>query len=160
MPQFFTNRIAIWAVLAVLFIALTGILAYTTGQPELIAPGLLLAIGCAFYGYQIYQIARKGEYFVMRLTCQAIQSPNLLNGITSYFDPTSQTAFRRSKTVIFTTEQGQTISFTYERNRRFVVGGKYDFYFRKPTGTQDLTVEELERLRIDHKIVNEKIQVH
>ena len=77
----------------------------------------------------------------------------------AYFDPTSQTAFKRAKSVIFTTENGQTISFTYERYRRFVIGQKYDFYFKKPRDGQDLTSETLERLRIDHTIVSSTIEV-
>ena len=159
MPKFFMSRIIIWGMLAALVSVLALILAISTGQYQLLVPGFFLAIGCAFYGYQIYQIARQGEYFVMRLTCTDIRPLGVLQGAVAYFDPTSQTAFKRAKSVIFTTENGQTISFTYERYRRFVIGQKYDFYFKKPRDGQDLTSETLERLRIDHTIVSSTIEV-
>lgn len=156
-PRFFLDRILGWRVLAAVAIIGLGGLAAMMKDPLPLLGGAAAAIFCWAYSIQLRQIAKRKEYFVLRLTCVDVRPLGLVEGTIAYFSPSSHAAFRGGKMVAFETKSGQRIFFTYEKTRKFIPGAQYDFYFHKPPEGQPLTTQLLEQLRIDHSIVSEEI---
>ncbi len=159
LPRFFTDRALGWSLLAAGSFIAIAIIAVAIEYYPMILAGIAFAGFCLVYRARILRIGKTKDYFIIRMTCVDIRPLNLMEGVSAYIDPTSNTAFKGSKMVEFQTESGQKIFFTYERTRKFIPGAQYDFYFRKPEGDQPITSQQLERLRIDHAIVQEKVSV-
>lgn len=156
-PKFFTDRLLGWAAIAVVILVATVCFAIAIEYPPFILVAVALDLFCLGYGGRLLYIAKKKDYFVMRLTCVGSRPLGVAEGLAAYLDPTSSTAFKSSKVVSFQTESGQIIYMTYERSRKFIPGARYDFYFRKPPKGQPITTQLLEQLRIDHSIVPDQV---
>lgn len=158
-PSFFLTRAIGWFAMAVMIMCGTFIwIASTTiSFPGLMGGAVLAAAICAVNGANILYIGLKRKFFTLRLTCTEIRVMGLLENLPSYINPSSNTAFRGGQQVTFLTNSGTKVFFTYERARRFLVGARYDFYFNKPGNSDKITVEMLERLRIDHSIVRDEL---
>lgn len=156
-PRFFFDRILAWRALGAVSIVGLGGLAVTAKDPMPILGGVVVALLCLAYSFRLRQIAKEKKYFVLRLTCVDVRPLGFVEGTIAYFSPSSHAAFRGGKMVVFETEAGQRIFFTYEKSRKFIPGAQYDFYFHKPPEGQPLTTQLLEQLRIDHSIVSEEI---
>ena len=156
-PRFFQDRILGWRALGTIAMIGLGGLASTMKDPMPLLGGVAVAIFCWTYSIWLKRIAKKREYFVLRLTCTDVRPLGPIEGAAAYFSPSSHAAFRGGKMVAFNTKSGQQIFFTYEKSRKFIPGAQYDFYFHKAPDGQPLTSQLLEQLRIDHSIVSEKI---
>lgn len=156
-PRFFLDRILGWRALAIGAMLGLGGLASVLKDPMPLLGGVVVAIFCWTYSVWLRRIAKKKEYFVLRLTCTDVRPLGLVEGAAAYFSPSSHAAFRGGKMVAFNTQSGQQIFFTYEKSRKFIPGAQYDFYFHKAPDGQPLTAQLLEQLRIDHSIVSEEI---
>lgn len=156
-PRFFLDRILGWRALAIVTMIGLGGLASTIKDPMPLLGGVGVAIFCWSYSVWLRRIAKKREYFVLRLTCTDVRPLGPIEGAAAYFSPSSHAAFRGGKMVAFNTKSGQQIFFIYEKSRKFIPGAQYDFYFHKAPDGQPLTAQLLEQLRIDHSIVSEEI---
>jgi len=159
LPAFFLNRAIGWFAVAVVVLGLTLFWVKTGG---IFADGLfwgaaLVAVASIFNGIRTWRIGSKGNYFTIRLKCMDIRPLNILENLPSFINPTSNTAFKSGQQVTFETVSGTKVFFTYERSRKFLVGARYDFYFNKPNDDEKVTVDMLERLRIDHAIVRDEL---
>ena len=159
LPAFFLTRTIGWCAVAVAILALTFFWSRTSTvySGNLMGGAGFIALIAVFNGYRIWRIGKKGEFFTLRLTCIDIRALGAVENIPSYINPASNTAFKGSQQVTFETETGTKVIFSYERNRKFLVGARYDFYFNKNQEGEKVTVDMLERLRIDHAIVRDEL---
>lgn len=159
LPLFFLTRSIGWfAFTLAIFICTLFFVQSNANSFLTIGAGAAVGVLCIARGVSMLVIGKKRRFFVLRLTCMDVRLANALENLPAYLNPTSNTAFRSSQQVTFFTNTGTKVIFSYEKSRRFLVGARYDFYFNKPYKESDnLTVDMLEGLRIDHAIVQEEI---
>ena len=119
--------------------------------------GTVAIIVCGLFSVNLMRIAKSGRYFVLELTCIDITVPKRHEGAGEYFNINSQSAFRRNQKVTFATADGRNVTFNFDKTRKFMVGSLYAFYFRKPSIDEEVTLEMLEGLKIDHSIIPQKV---
>lgn len=156
-PAFFLTRAVGWFGIAILVLTVSLLWVKSSGAGGLMGGAALVAVICMYNGVRTLRIGRRNQFFSLRLTCTGIRAVGALENLPAYVNPASNTAFRGGRQVTFATDSGTTVIFTYEKNRRFLVGARYDFYFNKPPHGEKITVEMLERLRIDHSLVREEL---
>ncbi len=155
-PTFFLSRILGWFAVAVVIMGVTlfWMLSDFGGGNDMLGVAVLIAIASVINGLRTLRTAQKKDYFILRLTCVDVRPLHLFESIPAYLNPASNTAFRSGHQITLQTAGGLNIIFVYEKSRKFLVGARYDFYFRKPPGVGKLTTDTLEQLRIDHSIVD------
>lgn len=156
---FFLNRSIGWFAMAVAILAFTIIFVKSVdGTSGLIMAAIAVAMLCIVRIHML-SVGKRKQYFTLRLTCIDARTTNFIENLPSFINPTSNSAFRGSQQVAFLTNSGTKVIFTYERNRKFLVGTRYDFYFNMPPkqGDGKITVDMLEGLRIDHALVQDEI---
>jgi hypothetical protein len=158
-PAFFLCRIIGWFAVAAVIVGVTLFWSFSNpnGRNEVLSGAMLIALISVVNGLRTLRTAKKKDYFTLRLTCIDVRPLNLFESIPAYLNPASNTAFRSGQQIALQSETGLKIIFVYEKSRKFLVGGIYDFYFHKPAKDDRLTTELLERLRIDHAIVDTDI---
>lgn len=157
-PRFFSDRAAGWYAVAAVILSVTVVFTLTVKDATLLLPAAAASLLCFLQGARLILTAKKGRYFTLRLTCTDVRPLNFVENLPLFMtSPASNSASRGSKQVTFRTETGKQIFFTYERSRKFIPGVKYDFYFHIPQYGETITVDMLERLRIDHAIVPDEI---
>lgn len=155
---FFVFRAAAYAAVGIMVVLLSMVwdAAYTRSQLTIAI--VILCLTICFSGRMLY-IGKIKKYFILELTCVDIHFPKGSETIGSFLNPMSQTAFRRTQRVSFTDENGNKVAFSFERGRRFLEGGKYAFYFHALQPGECVTVDILERMKIDHRAISQPINL-
>lgn len=155
---FFVYRAAAYIAVGATVILLSLLWGASDSGSLLAAAIIIFCLNVCFGGRLLY-IGRERKYFVLELTCNEVYFHKGYETIGSFLNPASQTAFRKSQRVTFTDENDNKIAFTFEKGRRFLQYRKYAFYFRELPPGEDATVEVLERLKIDHRIIPQPVSV-
>ena len=143
-----------------LAISLVAVSIFTLGWVW--SPTMIISIAalvfCSVYAFKLYYIALTHRYFVIELICVHIHFQKAHENVKEFFNPSSQTFFRSSQRVTFTTADEKRIVFTFEKTRKFIEGSKYAFYFRLPSSgdIDGNTLENLTVLKIDHYAIPQK----
>ena len=155
MDIFFAVRIIMFTLIGLLLGIITVMV-----SPSMWPLGMVLFIVCAGYGFRLMHIARTGGYFVIEMTCVGVYFPKAHEMAGQYFNPASNSAFKRNQKVTFQTEEGKKVVFNFDRGRKFLEGAAYAFYFRTPPDGREVTIDILEGLKIDHSVVPQSISAN
>jgi hypothetical protein len=155
---FFVYRAAAYIAVGVM-VVLISLLRGEAPAQSLLSVAILIFFLTACFGGRMLYIGSERKYFVLELTCADIQFPKGYETIGNFLNPASQTAFRKTQRVTFLDENGHKIAFTFERGRRFLQDRKYALYFHALQPGEEATVDVLERLKIDHRIIPQKLEV-
>ncbi len=155
---FFVYRGAAYIAVGALVLLLSLFWGTAHTRSLLSAALIIFFLTVCFSGRMLY-IGREKKYFVLELCCVDISFPKGYETIGSFFNPASQTAFRKTQRVTFTDEWGNKVAFTFERGRRFLQDRTYAFYFHALQPDEEATVDVLERLKIDHRVLPQSIDI-